>query len=337
MLHIDVKYVLIAGQNLNNFKQKNDYLFNCSCPFPSCVHDPSKIKGYFFKVEDAMRFWCHKCRASHSIGNFLKEIAPSLYEKYLFDKFSGKRTFRTKTKVLPVAKVEIKKKTCFATMTAIRDLPDIHFAKQYVLERKLPEFTHSLLFYTNNFAECVEEIFPRRYTSFKTDQRLVIPFYDNNHYIQILQGRALRSHMRYLTAKLEDNLPLVYGLERLDRTKKIYVVEGPIDSLFLPNCLAVAGADLKSIVSRVPNLANVVCILDNEPRNDNIVQALDMTIESGANVFIWPRSIKEKDINDLILNGKTTEQVVDMIEQNTYSGIRAKLEFGTWKKRPGAK
>jgi hypothetical protein len=72
--------------------------------------------------------------------------------------------------------------------------------------------------------------------------------------------------------------------------------------------------------------------MDNEPRNKDIVRQLAKYIDLGYNVCMFPESMQEKDINEMILSGKTTEEIVEIINTNTFTGIEAKLRFSTWKK-----
>ena len=103
--------------------------------------------------------------------------------------------------------------------------------------------------------------------------RVVLPFFDVNMKMFAFQGRAFgKEEPRYITIKLQENKRRIFGLEKLDISNKVYVVEGPIDSLFLPNCIAVAGADMKL------ELKNAVYIFDNEPRNKQIVDKIQQLI-----------------------------------------------------------
>jgi hypothetical protein len=34
----------------------------------------------------------------------------------------------------------------------------------------------------------------------------------------------------------------------------------------------------------------------------------------------------------MVLSGKTTQQIVDIINQNTYNGLQAQLKLNEWKK-----
>ena len=125
---------------------------------------------------------------------------------------------------------------------------------------------------------------------------------------------------------LDDDSPKVYGLDRINENKKIYVVEGPLDSLFVENCIAMVGADLDL---RTFGWSNYIYVYDNEPRNREIIERIDKTISRGDQVVIWPSTINEKDINDMTMSG---HNVKDLLESNTCSGLEAKLKFTTWKK-----
>ena len=76
----------------------------------------------------------------------------------------------------------------------------------------------------------------------------------------------------------------------------------------------------------------MVLIYDNEPRNKDICKQIDKCIEEHYSVVIWPEYIEEKDINDMILNGFSPDEIQDIISNNTFVNLRAKMEFINWKK-----
>ena len=125
---------------------------------------------------------------------------------------------------------------------------------------------------------------------------------------------------------LNDDAPKVYGFDEIDEKEPIYIVEGPFDSTFLDNSIAMVGADL-DIGSF--GWSNYIWVFDNEPRNREITDRISKTIDRGDKVVIWPPNIHEKDINDMVLCG---HQVKDVVKYNTYQGLEAKLNFTTWKK-----
>ena len=49
--------------------------------------------------------------------------------------------------------------------------------------------------------------------------------------------------------------------------------------------------------------------------------------------MLWPDDVKEKDINDMVISGKTKDEIQTIIKNNTYQGNMAKIRFTTWRKR----
>jgi DNA primase len=214
----------------------------------------------------------------------------------------------------------------------IASLPNGHFAKDYVANRKIPSEATNLLYYASDFKKFVESLEIKKEGLIDDDKRLVIPFYDANKNLVAFQGRALgESKIRYITVKVHEDNHKVFGLDRINQDKKIYVTEGPIDSLFLDNAVATADANLTSI-TKVLDKSKVVLIYDNEPRNKDIVKQIEKAIDEHFNVVIWPEMIDSKDINEMILDGFTKEEIQDIIEEHTYINLRAKMEFVNWKK-----
>ena len=125
---------------------------------------------------------------------------------------------------------------------------------------------------------------------------------------------------------LDDNAPKIYGLDTIRGDAPVFVTEGPFDSTFVRNSIAMCGADAD--VNRW-GISDPVYVYDNEPRNKEIVTRIDKTIQRGDKIVIWPNNIMEKDINDMVIAG---HNVQNLLESNTYSGLEAKLKFNLWKK-----
>jgi hypothetical protein len=217
-------------------------------------------------------------------------------------------------------------------LPTIDSLPEAHFAKNYVQQRRIPETFYSQLYFAEDFAAFIQSIGIEKEGLHKNDQRLVIPFYDKEKNLVAIQGRALgESKLRYITLKLHDDNRKVFGLDRINEEEMIYVVEGPIDSMFLENAVATADSNLESITNTFDK-TKVVLIFDNEPRNKEIVKKIDNAIENHYNVVIWPEMIESKDINDMVLEGFSPDEIQDIISKHTFVNLRAKAEFVNWKK-----
>ena len=336
MLHIDTKYICLVGPSLRNFKKKKASLYNCSCPVcGDSEKKKSKARGFFYQKGQSMFYKCHNCSTGMSVGTFLKQLFPSFHSEYLLEKYkSGATNKKVDEQVNKIVKVK------FSTLTSkhatkLSELEDEHYAKRYVINRKVPEKYHSKIFYTEDFAALVDDVFPGKYSNLsKNDARIVIPFFDENDGVLGLQGRSLFAEggLRYITIRASSNTDLIYGLDRLNDKDTVYVVEGPIDSLFLPNCLAAANSDLKSAVSKIGKSVDAVLVYDNEPRNREIVSLMTDAIRSNKKVCIWPQNITEKDINDMVLAGHTPESILETIQTRTFSGLSAELELSQWRK-----
>jgi hypothetical protein len=167
---------------------------------------------------------------------------------------------------------------------------------------------------------------------YKDDKRLVIPFYNAEKDLVAIQGRSLgESKLRYITLKLHDDNSKVFGVDRINENKPIYVVEGPIDSMFLSNAVAMADSNLESIINTYDK-SKVVLVFDNEPRNKEICNKINSAIDNHFKVVIWPEFIDSKDINDMVLDSFSPDEIQDIISKNTFVNLRAKAEFVNWKK-----
>jgi hypothetical protein len=240
------------------------------------------------------------------------ETGNNNYPKPTFDEFKTKPVF---------------KKTI--QLDSIESLPEGHFAKTYVEGRKIPNQFHSELFFAKDFKSFIESMGVEKDGLKTDDSRLIIPFYDKDKNLTACQGRALgESKIRYITIKLDEDADKLYGLDRVDWTKTVYVMEGPIDSMFIENSIATADSNLMAVGK--PD--NVVLVYDNEPRNKDIVKNIQKAIENNFSVCLWPESIEYKDINDMVLAGISPGEIKQVIDTHTFSGLRANLEFSSWKK-----
>jgi transcription elongation factor Elf1 len=334
-LYIDRKYVSLISPRLERFHQKSEYLWNFRCPICGDSHkNKLKMRGYLYRRKSDLFFSCHNCGASSSFGNFLKIVDRSLYSAYQMERFkeeSGGNVAKpdfSAVKGLPIfeKKVDI-------TLPSIESLPDTHAARGYVKDRKIPKEKWNSIYYAEDFEAFVKEVLPDYDKTLYAEPRLVLPFYDEKNILLGFQGRALvNSKVKYITIKLSDDNKKVYGLNTLDKSKKTYVVEGPIDSLFLQNSIAMMDASLYNVVSSVGNL-NYTFIYDNEPRNKDIVKHMQKTIDLGKDICVWPDLFKNcKDINEMVNKGFSPSLIQALIDQHTYSGLRARLEFEKWRK-----
>jgi hypothetical protein len=269
---------------------------------------------------------------------FIKTQDPTLYAEYLKDRML-ENGHKDETQEF----VDKMKTPVFVKTTGLKDLKKVsqlkpeHPVKLYIQNRLIPSDTHHKLFLVMKFKEWVNTMLPDKFDeeSLKTDEpRLIIPFLDKDKKLFGFQGRSFKkTGVRYITIILDDEQPKIFGLDTMDPSKDIYVVEGPIDSLFLPNGIASAGGDLITPLQQLDvQKDKFVVVYDNEPRNKHTVKHIVKAIDSGYRVCIWPTAIEQKDINDMVLAGYTIDKVKEIIDECTYSGPTAKLHLAIWRK-----
>tara|TARA_R110002012_G_scaffold319499_1_gene540392 strand:+ start:975 stop:1748 length:774 start_codon:yes stop_codon:yes gene_type:complete len=256
-------------------------------------------------------------------------IDPGLYRQFRLEKFKEENG-RVKIDRRKVEKVISSSAPVFRStlpdLVSIESLNTEHPAREYLLNRKLPT---EALYFAEKFKEWTNKVKPGTFEDISQDEsRIIIPFIDEKGVIFGFQGRSIsNSGLRYITVLIDEDRPKIFGLNTVDFSKRIYITEGPLDSLFVPNAIAMAGAD----VSKADFLLerDVVFVYDNEPRNKQITNRISRHIHDGDKIVIWPNQLKEKDINDMILAGVPVNQI---IETHTFSGMMAKLKFTDWKK-----
>ena len=319
---IDSKYIGLVSSRLQKFKRVKADLYNFRCPIcGDSQRNKNKARGYIYPVKNNTNFKCHNCGASLSFNNFLKEIDPTLHKQYTLEKFKEGHTGRNF--VIEEPKFE------FATPVFKKkvDLPkasEVSIAREYLEKRKLnPE----KFYFADKFKQWTNTQKVTFTTIGRDESRIIIPMYDKDSNLIGFQGRALESSPnKYITVMLSDDAPKIYGLDQVNVKKPIYIVEGPFDSTFVENAVAMCGSDVDI---RSFGWCNYIYVFDNEPRNREIVNRISKIINRGEKVIIWPSNISQKDINDMVLAG---HQVMDVLKSNTYSGLEAKIKFNNWKK-----
>ena len=318
---IDVKYINLISVRFQKFKKVKNNLYNLRCPIcGDSQKNKNKARGYLYQVKNNTNFKCHNCGINISFNNFLKQIDSVIYKQYTFEKFKEGHTGKNFTAEEPVFKFEVPK---FKTKLNLPKASSNSDAKKYLESRKLNPDNY---YYTEKFKEWTNSLRQTFDSTDKDESRIIIPlFYQNN--LVGFQGRSLGpSKVKYITIMLDDDAPKIYGLDEVQKNQTVYITEGPFDSTFIRNSIALCGAD-GDIVKW--DIRDCVWVYDNEPRNSEILSRISRVIENGQKVVIWPSTIKEKDINDMVLSGLDVQNV---IESNIYSGLEAKLKFTAWKK-----
>ena len=320
---IDSKFIGLVSSRLSKFKRVKANLYNFRCPIcgDSQKHK-NKARGYFYQVKVNTNFKCHNCGASLSFNNFLKQIDPTLHKQYTLEKFkegfAGGNNF-----VVEEPKFNFKKPVFKKTL----DLPkasEVRVAREYLENRKLDA---TKFYFAAKFKEWTNTQKQTFDTIGRDESRIIIPMYDEDKTLIGFQGRSLGPNsVKYITVMIKDDAPKIYGLDKIDCQKPIFVIEGPFDATLVENSVAMCGSDIDL---RTFGWSDCVYVYDNEPRNREIVNRISKTIDRGYKVVIWPSSIIQKDINDMVLGG---QNIMSVLKLNTYSGLKAKIKFNNWKR-----
>ena len=328
-MSIDNQFIHNISAHLDQFKKKNKGVYNFRCPYCGDSQKyKNKARGYFFTSKNDLVFKCHNCGVGRSFNGFLKEQFPLIHDQYVMEKYKAGLTGKHRSVPKPVFdfdKPTFKKKI---NLERLSDLNNSHLALAYVMGRGLPLDKLDQLYYCPNFKAWTNGL-KHTFKSTKHDEeRIIIPLNDKKGNLMGYQGRAFHNptEMRYITIMLEKDAPKIFGLDTVKTDDTIFIVEGPFDSLFLANSVAMAGSDLNP---RSFGWSDYIWVYDNEPRNREIINRIESTIDRGDKVVIWPESIEEKDINDMFNSGIDPQSVV---ESNVYQGLQAKLQLNNWKK-----
>jgi transcription elongation factor Elf1 len=330
---VDIQYAQMLSGRLDNFKIKhtNPYKINFRCPLcGDSQKSRSKSRGWILERDNKFSYYCHNCGASQGFGYFLKTVDPLLYNDYITEKFVANTTVTSTEKPeqfkTPTPKFN---SNPLKKLKKISQLPHDHAIKRYIEKRKIPPQHHYRLYFAQKFKTWINEIIPNKFEKVGKDEpRLVIPFLDEKGQVFGVSARGFDPNgIRYITIMFEERQK-IFGLDKVNFNEPYYIVEGAIDSFFLENAVAMAGAEGNS--NGVKNPENAVFVFDSEPRNKEIHKRMEKVIKQGHKICIWPSDVPGKDINEMILNGMY--DVEKVIENNTFKGLQAELKFATWRK-----
>lgn len=333
--YVDLQYTMLLSSRLEKFKVKstNPYKINFRCPVcGDSQKSKVKARGWLLEKNNSFHFYCHNCYSSKTFKTFLRDVDNLTYNDYIAEKYlkSAKEETKQPLDNLKPSKPEFKKYTNpLKTIKKISQLAFDHPVKQYIDKRKIPSAQHYRLYYAPKFMTWINSIIPNKFSSFEKDHpRLIIPFIDEEGKVFGCSARGFDPNaLRYITIMFEER-PKIFGLDKVDFTKKYFIVEGAIDSMFLTNAVAMAGADGNT--SGLKNIENGIFVFDSEPRNKEIHKRMEKVIRDGHSICIWPSNMPGKDINEMILNG--AEDVEKVLLNNTYKGLEANLKLMSWKK-----
>jgi len=172
-------------------------------------------------------------------------------------------------------------------------------------------------------------------TDYVHKNRLVIPFYDKDGKCSFYQTRKLLNTVdnpKYLSKQNSEKT--LFNYNNIEpNADQLYITEGPIDSFFIKNSVAVAGIQERSQqlffatqqkqIERL-FLMQPTWVLDSQWQDSASRMKSEILLNQGACVFLWPRDLGKqfKDINDVCVKFKIDQLGSEFIQKNTYCGLQ---------------
>ncbi|ASD50415.1 DNA primase [Acidovorax phage ACP17] len=345
MSWFDTKYISLMSVRLERYKQTGPTTHTFRCPYcGDSQSKKSKTRGYFYPVKDAMRFKCHNCGASRSIRDFIKEICPDLYRGYLFDYFG--RAEKPETEVVPSEfktanmSARFKKKEEFlSNFKAVAALPEDNPGRAYIEGRMIPEKWFNSIYYVEDANDVFSRLEAYKHKTWKqTFDAVMVPFHsreEDGFKLMYVQLRFLGEDppIRYLTLEV-DGGHKAWGLDRIDPTKRVYILEGAFDAMFVDNAVACAGSDITALSDYFKEIGcdDVVAVWDSDfATNADVNAKLVAAVNKGMPVVLTGPGLPGKDINAAVKNGFTPDSVMPYLASRQFDGLSARLELTKFK------
>lgn len=341
MIYLDRKYLLLISPRLNRFSEKKTDLYNFRCPYcGDSQKSQIKARAYIYAKENDYYFRCHNCHAGTTFGKFLMYMDADNYKQYRLEKFVNPSWYEKPKDISELITgpkpMERYKRLVDIKLDSIAALPQEHYARTYVANRKIPKFFWNEIFFAEKYKDFLDETFPNHgKEDIPNDARIVLLYTTSDSTITHVTGRALAldNKIRYVTVKIIDSKK-VFGLHHLSHNSQCYITEGQFDSMFLPNAVAAGDAHLLGVAEHLQELGfdDMILVFDNQPRNKDIVREMKIAVKSGHKVVMLPYDENAKDINEMIQWGMTQEEIKNLIDDNTHSGLNASVAFTMWRK-----
>lgn len=336
-LATDQRYASMLSPYVRNFAKKNN-VWNFSCPVcGDSKRSKSKARGYLYPGPNRLLYKCHNCSAPSNFYKLLVQIDPNLAKEYLTDRFLEDKQEEMPEPERPFAPPKFHD-TIDEELIKISSLDPSHPAKRYVVQRLIPSEQHHKLFYIADFRRWANHIAPGTFDTekiFADEPRLIIPLIDKNHKVMGYQGRSLQSNhpVKYITVLVDPQAIKMYGLDTVSLNKTIRVFEGPLDAMFIPNAIATTGGRQDTLLQQAGiSKDRTILVYDNEPRSKETIEKMEKALNNGWTVCVWPESIKENDVNAMVLSGKSAKDITEIIDSHAYSGLMGLAMLSSWRK-----
>lgn len=337
---IEIKYAISQlSSRVQRFAVYGADKWNFRCPICGDSNKSrTKARAWIYQNNKGnFSYKCFNCGESMSVQRLLKEYFSDLYEEYRMSVFKDRSHIVNTQRKIYSPETEFK-------FDLLVEAAKSGKATTFLKNRMIPESMWKHFFYCDKVGSLIKN----NRTDGKYDERikdngefLVSPIYNwiegtDKKVVQSLCCRNLDvgSSYRYIHAKLRDDCvedQVIWGLDLIDTSKPIICCEGIFDAVFLDNAIGML-TSVKTL--RGYKDSSVIYLIDNEPRNKDIVKIVKGHIAAGRTVSLLPEKylLLGKDVNEYIKNGVDKLDLMNDIMAHAYSGPRAALEFERWKK-----
>lgn len=311
--------------------RKNEGIYNAEC----CVCKEgasSGTKRRLFYFPSERYFYCFNCAKSWSELNWLTSVTGLQTTEILKEtsnfvtsinveskEYTSQTVALKDTPFIPPDSIDIFDKTQCAYFKDKKENVIITQAVEYSKQRKLATAINrpKSLF-----------VSPSDYVH---SNRLIIPFYGESGKIETYQSRSLRNsdYPKYLTKYGEK---CFFGESNIDSCiPYLFIVEGPIDAMFIQNGLGIGGAKVTERQEQFLQKhfdKTIVYIYDNDADNAEMQKTIHKSIKQGKSLFIWPKELKRfKDLNEVCCQLDINSVSTDFIIKNTFTGVEATVKY----------
>jgi len=290
------RQIRLILSTFSNVTEGSDF-FNFRC---NVCGDSKKSKhkkrAYILKRKNPWMFYCHNGCKPMTVLNWIKVYFPIHFKDYYRELL---RSSSEIIKPLPIIKNPIVKKNNEEKEQTKFFIPikkgiTSPFAKAVLtcIDRRIPE-----------------EVWSKWFVSIggMYNNRMIIPFFDDKGKIYYYQGRSLYGQEpKYLSRKGEHNS--IYNYYLVDKSKPVPVLEGPIDSIFVENSIAITGVKIED--KRLKDFPHKRFLIDmDNTTNDTKKKTMEL-LSKGEYVFCWKKFMKtfnipmkdKWDVNDICIH-----------------------------------
>lgn len=324
---IDDSFIQELSYYLEGFKKTNNK-YNFRCPYcGDSAKNINKKRGWILDYKGHTIFKCFNCGLTTSFNSFLKYINEDIYKRYLICKNTQYDNMKQDVKQTKInnhhISIDMLKQHSFCC-------DKLNPGSIYLKSRKIQK--PELFYYTDDYGSLLKTFNLTEYKNewVNHEPRLILPHVDKTGTVNFLQFRDLSPNckLRYKTYRIEEDAPKIWGLDRVNWNKPVYICEGALDASFIDNCIAMSGADADISNVYINNYKDRLhFILDNEPYNKEIGKRYKKLCSLGFKVFLWPK-VECKDINNYYLKYNNINIFTD--SNNYYNGLKLKLELAKW-------